>query len=190
MYLVVGLGNPDSKYLKTMHNMGFMCVDSLAKTMGFEFNKKGFKGEYAQISVGGEKAIILKPQTYMNLSGDSVQEIISYYKIPLENLLVVYDDLDIDIGSLRIREKGSAGTHNGMRDIVKKLGSENFARIRVGIKPQNDSRVIIDYVLSDIKKDDEETFLKVFAKTAEALKMFLEGKKLDEIMRKYNGKVC
>ncbi len=190
MYLVVGLGNPDNKYLKTMHNMGFMSVDALAKMMGFEFNKKGFKGVYSQITVNGEKAIILKPQTYMNLSGDSVQEVISYYKIPLENVIVIYDDLDIDIGSIRIREKGSSGTHNGMRDIVKKLGSENFSRIRIGIKPQNDSRQIIDYVLSDIKKDDEEVFSKVLQKTAEASKMFIEGKKLDEIMRKYNGKIC
>ena len=190
MYLVVGLGNPDNKYLKTMHNMGFMSVDALASNMGFEFNKKGFKGIYSQITVKGEKVIVLKPQTYMNLSGDSVQEIVSYYKIPIENIIVVYDDLDIEIGSLRIREKGSSGTHNGMRDLVRKLGTENFARIRVGIKPNNDSRAIIDYVLSDMKKEDEEIFSKVLQKSAEALKMFIEGKKLDEIMRKYNGKVC
>jgi PTH1 family peptidyl-tRNA hydrolase len=190
MYVIVGLGNPDAKYKNTLHNLGFMAVDLLAEKLGVEFNKKGHKGVYALTTVGGEKVALLKPMTYMNLSGECLQSFLNFYKVPTANVVVLYDDLDIDIGSIRIRKSGSAGTHNGMRDIVKKLGSENFARIRVGIKPQNDSRGIIDYVLSDIKKDDEETFLKVFAKTAEALKMFLEGKKLDEIMRKYNGKVC
>ncbi|MBR2377126.1 MAG: aminoacyl-tRNA hydrolase [Clostridia bacterium] len=190
MYLVVGLGNPDVKYLKTMHNMGFMAVDILADKLGVEFNKKAFKGVVAETFIGGEKAILLKPYTYMNLSGDSVIEALNFYKIPLEKMLVIYDDLDIEIGSIRIREKGSAGTHNGMRDIVKKVSSENFARVRVGIKPNNDSRGIIDYVLSDIKKADEKTFKEVLTKAAEAGECFIKGNSLEEIMRKYNGKIC
>ncbi len=190
MYLVVGLGNPDVKYLKTMHNMGFMAIDILAENLGLQFNKKGFKGVYAQASVGGEKAILLKPQTYMNLSGDSVLEIANFYKIEPKNILVIYDDLDIEIGSIRIREKGSAGTHNGMRDIVKKLSSDSFPRVRIGTKPNGDSREIIDYVLSDIKKADEEIFKRVLKTAAESAEMFIKGKSLEEIMRKFNGKVC
>lgn len=190
MYLVVGLGNPDVKYLKTMHNMGFMAVDILADKLSVQFNKKAFKGVVAETFVNGEKVVILKPHTYMNLSGDSVIEALTFYKIPLEKMLVIYDDLDIEIGAIRIREKGSAGTHNGMRDIVKKISSENFARVRVGIKPRNDSRQIIDYVLSDIKKDDEATFKEVLSKSAEVAEAFIKGKSLEEIMRKYNGKIC
>ena len=187
MYLIVGLGNPDVKYLKTMHNMGFMAIDMLADKMGVEFNKKGFKGVYALTNVNGEKAILLKPMTYMNLSGASVQEAMAFYKIPSQNVLVIYDDLDINIGSLRIRAKGSSGTHNGMRDIVSKISSENFPRIRVGIKPVNDSRGIVDYVLSDIKKDDEAVFKTVLKKASDASYDFACGKKIDEIMCKYNG---
>ncbi len=190
MYLVVGLGNPDVKYLKTMHNMGFMAIDILAEKLGLEFNKKGFKGVYAQANIGGEKVVLLKPYTYMNLSGDSVLEIANFFKIEPQDILVIYDDLDIEIGSIRIREKGSAGTHNGMRDIVKKLGTDKFPRIRIGTKPQNDSREIIDYVLSDIKKGDEKIFNKVLTSAAEGAEMFIKGKSLEEIMRKYSGKIC
>ncbi len=190
MQLVVGLGNPDAKYLKNMHNMGFMAIDILADNLGVEFNKKGFKGVYSLTNINGEKVMLLKPHTYMNLSGDSVLEAMNFYKIEPENLIVVYDDLDIEIGSLRIREKGSSGTHNGMRDIVKKINSENFARVRVGIKPNNDSREIVDYVLSDIKKQDEETFKQVLKNASSALEMFIKGKSLEEIMRRYNGKIC
>ncbi len=187
MYLIVGLGNPDAKYLKTMHNMGFMAIDILASKLGVEFNKKGFKGVYAMTTIGGEKVILLKPLTYMNLSGNSVQEALSFYKIPHSNLLVMYDDLDINIGSVRIRAKGSSGTHNGMRDIVSKIGGEDFPRVRIGTKPVNDSRGIIDYVLSDIKKEDEEVFKKVLNKSADAGYDFASGKNIEEIMCKYNG---
>ena len=187
MYLIVGLGNPDVKYLKTMHNMGFMAIDMLADKLGVDFNKKGFKGVYAMTTVKGEKVILLKPMTYMNLSGSSVQEALAFYKIPRSNLLVIYDDLDINIGSLRIRGKGSSGTHNGMRDIVNKIGGEDFPRIRVGIKPENDSRGIVDYVLSDIKKDDEATFKSVLKKASDACYDYINGKNIEDIMCKYNG---
>ncbi|MBO5926619.1 MAG: aminoacyl-tRNA hydrolase [Clostridia bacterium] len=190
MYLVVGLGNPDLKYLKNMHNMGFMAIDILADKLGVSFNKKAFKGVVAQTTVKGEKVLLLKPHTYMNLSGDSVLEAINFYKIPIENVLVIYDDLDIDIGALRIREKGSAGTHNGMRDIVNKIGGDGFPRIRIGIKPENDSRDIVNYVLSNVKSEDEKIFKEVLVKASESAEAFISGKSLDEIMRRYNGKVC
>ena len=187
MYIVVGLGNPDKKYLNTLHNIGFMAIDKVAEKLGANFDKKGFKGEYSQVVVNGEKVILLKPQTYMNLSGESVVAVMNFYKVSVENLIVIYDDLDINIGSLRIRKNGSAGTHNGMRNIVSLLGSSEFPRFRVGIKPENDSRGIIDYVLSDIKKGDEERFNAVLDKTADAVISLLKGTSLDVVMNKFNG---
>ena len=186
MFLIVGLGNPDDKYLKTMHNMGFMAIDMLAKSLGVEFNKKAFKGIYGQTTINGEKVILLKPLTYMNLSGDCIQEVLSYFKIPTQNMVVIYDDLDINIGSLRIRQKGSSGTHNGMRDIVLKISSQDFPRIRVGIKPTNFMGSTIDYVLSNIKKEDEELFKTVLKNAGEAAYMFASKKGIDNVMNKYN----
>ena len=187
MYVVVGLGNPDKKYLNTLHNMGFMAVDKIAEKLGASFDKKGFKGEYLITNVNGEKVIILKPQTYMNLSGESVVAVMNFYKVSSQNLIVIYDDLDINIGSLRIRKNGSAGTHNGMRNIVSLLGTTEFPRMRVGIKPENDSRGIIDYVLSDMKQVDKERFNDVLDKTADAVISLLKGNSLDVVMNKYNG---
>ena len=187
MYIVVGLGNPDKKYLNTLHNIGFMAIDKVAEKLGVSFNKKGFKGEYLLTTIGQEKVLLLKPQTYMNLSGESVIEAMNFYKVSPENLIVIYDDLDINIGSLRIRKNGSAGTHNGMRNIVTKIGSTEFPRMRVGIKPENDSRGIIDYVLSDIKKEDKLRFDEVIDKTATAVVSLLKGDSLDVVMNKYNG---
>lgn len=187
MYIVAGLGNPDKKYLNTMHNMGFMAVDRIADKLGVSFNKKGFKAEYTTANVKGEKVIILKPQTYMNLSGESIVEILNFYKVPIENLIVIYDDLDVNIGSLRIRAKGSAGTHNGMRNIVELTGSQNFPRIRVGTKPENDGRGIIDYVLSDIKNDDKERFDIALNRAADAVIALLNGVSIENVMNKFNG---
>ena len=124
MILIAGLGNPGTKYLKTLHNVGFMAVELLAEKNGAEFDKKGFKGLFGTKTIGGEKVVFLKPQTFMNLSGESIREIAAYFKIPSENILVIYDDIDIDIGALRIRKSGAAGTHNGMRNIVGELGTE------------------------------------------------------------------
>ena len=157
MKLIVGLGNPGLKYLKNLHNLGFMAVELLAEKHGVSFNKKGFKGIYGEKNFAGEKVIFLKPQTFMNLSGDCVQEIAAFYKIPTQNILVLYDDLDIAIGAVRVRASGSSGTHNGMRSIVSRLSSTNFPRVRIGTKPEVDYD-IIDYVLSDIRKEDEPRF--------------------------------
>ena len=187
MKVIAGLGNPDKKYARTMHNMGFMAVDRLAEELNIDFDKKGFKGVYAEYTFCGEKFIIIKPQTYMNLSGECVREVLNFYKIPPENLMVVYDDLDINIGSIRIRQKGSSGTHNGMRNIVLNVQSENFPRIRIGTKPERAGANIIDYVLSNIPKSEEEKFNSALNRAAGALKDYIFGKSFDEIMRKYNG---
>ncbi|MBE5742735.1 MAG: aminoacyl-tRNA hydrolase [Clostridiales bacterium] len=186
MKLVVGLGNPGLKYLKNLHNIGFMAVELLAEKYGVSFNKKGFKGEYGEKNINGEKVIFLKPQTFMNLSGDCVQELSAFYKIPTQNILVIYDDLDIAIGYIRIRANGSAGTHNGMRSIVSRLGTTDFPRIRVGTKPEVDYE-IIDYVLSDIRKEDKPRFRQSIRASVDAADYFINGAKIDDVMCKFNS---
>ena len=187
MYLVVGLGNPDAKYKNNIHNLGFMAVDALADKLGVSFDKKGHKGVYALTQVGKEKVVLLKPTTYMNLSGESVQSIASFYKIPDENILVIYDDLDIDIGSIRIRAKGSAGTHNGMKSVVNMLSSTLFPRIRIGAKPDGFKGDIIDYVLSNLPLDKKPYFDAAIDKAAESALSFIKGEKIDIVMNKFNG---
>ena len=155
MYLVVGLGNFESKYDLTYHNMGFMVADEFAKKVGAQFNKTKCNAKIAEAVVNGEKVIIAKPLTYMNLSGTSVREFVNKFKIPLENIIVAYDDIDLEKGTLRFKKDGSAGTHNGMRNIVENLSSTNFARVRVGIgKPLHGE--LFDYVLSKIDNQSLE----------------------------------
>lgn len=163
-----------------------MAVELLAEKNGVSFNKKGFKGEYGEKNIDGEKVIFLKPQTFMNLSGESVAAVASFYKIPTENIIIIYDDLDIAIGSMRLRPSGSAGTHNGMRSIVQCLGSQNFPRIRIGTKPEGEYD-IINYVLSDVKKEDEPRFKVSVNKAVDAADMLIRGAAVDSVMCKFNG---
>lgn len=163
-----------------------MAVELLAEKNGVSFNKKGFKGEYGEKNIDGEKVIFLKPQTFMNLSGESVAAVASFYKIPTENIIIIYDDIDIAIGSMRLRPSGSAGTHNGMRSIVQCLGSQNFPRIRIGTKPEGEYD-IINYVLSDVKKDDEPRFKVSVNKAVDAADMLIRGAAVDSVMCKFNG---
>lgn len=186
MFIVAGLGNPGDKYLKNLHNLGFMAVELLAEKYGVNFDKKGFKGVYGVKSFGSEKVIFLKPQTFMNLSGECIREISAYFKVPSENVLVIYDDIDIEIGALRIRKSGASGTHNGMRNIVKELGTENFPRIRIGTKPAGDYD-IMSYVLSDIKREDEPKFRFSVNEAVKAADEFIHGKKIDDVMCAHNG---
>ena len=186
MKLVVGLGNPGLKYLKNLHNLGFMAVELLAEKHGVTFNKKGFKGLYGEKNISGEKVVFLKPQTYMNLSGESVQELAAFYKISPKDIIVMYDDLDIAIGSVRIRANGSAGTHNGMRSIVSCLNSTAFPRVRIGTKPEVNYE-IVDYVLSDIRKEDEPRFRQAIAVAVDASDAFIRGNTIDQVMCKFNG---
>ena len=133
MYIIVGLGNPGKNYEKTVHNLGYMALDFFANDNGLTFSKSKYFGKVAEGMVDGEKVILLKPETFMNLSGKSVEDLVHSLKLYLINLIVIYDDIDLDVAGLRVRSKGSAGTHNGMRDIVQKLG-ENFARVRIGLR--------------------------------------------------------
>ena len=187
MKVIVGLGNPEEKYKTTYHNLGFIAVEDVAINFNVKFKKNACRALIAEANYNGEKIIIAKPQTYMNLSGESVRELLGYYKVPTKDLIVIYDDYDLVKGSLRIRESGSAGTHNGMRNIVKELGSDKFARIRVGFKPLEESRIpLIDYVLSGIKGDDVLLFDKMTQVAGEAGFEFAKGTPIQQVMQKYN----
>ncbi len=187
MYLVIGLGNPDKKYLNTFHNMGFISVDRLAEKLGVEFNKVECKSVTAHARVNGEKVIIAKPVTYMNLSGQAVVELTNKYKIEKGKLIVVYDDVDIPLGTLRIRKNGSAGTHNGMRNIIQLLGTDDFPRVRIGIGKETPMQ-LVDYVLSQLNEDDKTTLAPVFDSAADALLEFTQGTDIDKVMQKHNIK--
>ena len=154
MYLIVGLGNPEKKYEKTFHNMGFISVGDAAEKLGVKFKKKECEAQVAEAFVGGEKVILARPITYMNNSGRAVKQLMSKYKIEPQNLIVIYDDYDIPKGKVRIRKSGSAGTHNGMRSIIGETGLKDFARIRIGIRDEEVNIPIINYVLSEIRKED------------------------------------
>lgn len=186
MIIVAGLGNPEPKYAKNLHNLGFMAIDKLAEKYGAEFEKNGFKAKYSVKTVNGEKVAFLKPQTYMNLSGESLREFADYFKVPPQNIIVAYDDLDIPVGRIRVRANGTSGTHNGMRNIVKELGSTDFPRVRIGSKPVAPVN-ILDYVLSDIKKEDADDYAFAVNLAACALDDFILGEKIENIEGKYNG---
>lgn len=189
MKLIVGLGNPDREYQNTFHNLGFMSADKCAEILGMEFTKQKCKALLAEKNIGGQKVIIAKPLTYMNLSGESVREILSFYKISFSDLLVIYDDYDLIKGEIRIRRNGSSGTHNGMRNIVKEIGTGDFSRIRIGFKPEEENKIpLINYVLSGIKQEDKPLFEKAIESAGNAAALFAKGEKLDLIMQKYNGK--
>ena len=185
MYLVVGLGNPEKKYFNTFHNMGFMVVDRLVEKLGVEFNKGECRAVTAHARVNGEKVIVAKPVTYMNLSGEAVQELCHRYKIEKGHLIVVYDDVDIPIGNLRIRTSGSAGTHNGMKNIVQMLSTDDFPRIRVGIGKET-PMPLMDFVLSQVTDDDHNSLDPVLDAAASALYDFVNGVDIDKVMQKYN----
>lgn len=187
MYLIVGLGNPEKKYFNTFHNVGFMCVDSLAEKLDAQFDKVECKSVTAHARVNGQKVIIAKPVTYMNLSGQAVVELTNKYKIEKGNLIVVYDDVDIPLGNVRIRKDGSAGTHNGMRNIVQLLGTEDFPRIRVGIGKDTPMR-LMDYVLSQVSDDDYTLLAPAIEHAATALHEYVHGEPFEQVMQKHNIK--
>lgn len=185
-YLVVGLGNPGKKYDRTRHNCGFMVLEILSQRHHFKISKIKFKGLLGESRLFGKKVLFLAPHTYMNLSGESVREAVDFYKIPVENLLVIYDDIDIPTGVIRIRPWGSAGSHNGMKSLVRQLSSDRFPRIRVGIGPEPDRIDIADYVLQTFPKSEEKQIYDGLCKAADAVEIFLESG-LDLAMNRLNG---
>ena len=155
MHIIIGLGNPGREYHRTRHNVGFDVVDVLSEKLGISLTKNAMHGLIGEGFAGGEKAVLVKPQTYMNLSGQCVAELAAWYKAPMENLLVVYDDVDLPLGKLRLRQSGSAGTHNGMRSIIGLLGRQDFPRLRVGVGRKPEGWELADWVLSHYRTEEE-----------------------------------
>ena len=185
MYLIVGLGNPESEYANTRHNMGFDTINEIAKKNNITVTKNKFKGLYKTGIIEGKKVILLKPQTYMNLSGESIKEIVDFYNIKPEEIIVIYDDIDIEKGKIKIRKKGGPGSHNGMKSVIQELNSTEFGRIRVGIgKPQfkND---MINYVIGSIPKEEQEILQQGVKKAVEAIEEILKNG-IDIAMNKFN----
>ena len=186
-WLVVGLGNPGAKYEHTRHNMGFLTVDLLAEQAGVKLNKVKFKSAYNIIPFAGAKCLVMKPQTYMNLSGEAVREAVQFYKIPADHVIVLCDDITQNPGKLRIRPSGSAGGHNGLKSIIARLGGENFPRIRIGVgaKPRPDYD-LADWVLGKFPPDDAKALADRCPDIAAAAKLIMDGK-LGLAQSKYNG---
>lgn len=176
MKIIVGLGNEGRQYASTFHNMGFMAADRLAEKLGAKFDKRECESIIAECYRGGEKIIIAKPLTFMNLSGVAVKQLLKKYKAEPKDLLVIYDDLDLPAASLRMRLKGSAGTHNGMRNIVDEIGTEEFVRVRIGIGGKPDYIPLVNYVLSAVPASMRPSYDKAFDAAADMAIGFIEGK--------------
>ena len=187
MYIIVGLGNPEEKYLKTFHNMGYLAAGDVAARLGVKFKKKECEAYVAEANIKGEKVIIARPVTYMNASGRAVKQLLAKYKTDSSHLVVLYDDYDIPKASVRIRPSGSAGTHNGMRSVIAEIGTQNFARMRIGIRDPEVNIPIIDYVLSEVKKTDHELFVSACGRAADAAIALAGGEAVESVMTKYNG---
>lgn len=186
-FLVVGLGNPEKKYTLTRHNSGFLCVDELAEKFGFKINKLKFKAVIADTVINSHRVIVMKPQTYMNNSGEAVKEAAGFYKIPPERIIIIFDDISLDVGKLRIKRKGTDGGHNGIKSIVGHLGSTNFPRIKLGVgkKPHPDYD-LADWVLSEFKKDEAAPLKQAIDNACDALVLMLDGE-IDEAMNRFNS---
>ena len=185
-WLLVGLGNPGSKYESTRHNMGFLAVDGLARRKGFRFNKLRFRAWTAEWMVNGEKVLVMKPQTYMNLSGESVGEAARFYKVPADHVLVISDDVSLPVGRLRIRKSGSAGGHNGLKNIIQHLGTDAFPRIKVGVgMPDHPDHEMIDWVIGKPQGEEAKTLRAALDRAADAaLSVIDEGP--DRAMNRFN----
>ena len=185
-WLIVFLGNPGPRYEMTRHNAGFMAADAMAKEKNVNINKARFKALTATCDIGGESVLLMKPQTFMNLSGDAVAQAARFYKIPPEHVIVVSDEISLPIGKLRIRTKGSAGGHNGLKDIIAKLGTDAFPRIRIGAgAPPHPDYDMADWVLSSFKNQDAEDMLAAAERAAQAAQCYItQG--ADRAMNRFN----
>lgn len=190
MIIIAGLGNPGKEYVNTRHNAGFMAIDELASRHGIDVSEKKHKALIGKGSINGHKVILAKPQTYMNNSGESLRELFDYYKPDAETeIIVIYDDITLDVGGIRVRKKGSAGGHNGMKSIIAHLGTENFQRVRVGIGEKPARMDLADWVLGHFHKEDTDTLNEALKEAGNAVEMLLEGD-IDNAMNRYNKKVA
>ena len=186
-YIVAGLGNPGAKYTKTRHNIGFMTLDYIAEKNGFKINSFKFKAMCADVNFGGKRVLFMKPETFMNNSGEAIREAADFYKIPPHNIVIIFDDISLAPGKMRIRRKGSDGGHNGIKSIIYQLESDAFPRIKMGVgaKPHPDYD-LADWVLSEFSKEDAEAIFPRFADACEAIPMMLGGD-IDGAMGKFNS---
>lgn len=185
MYLIVGLGNPEEEYARTRHNMGFDVINKLSQKFGIQVNRTKFKALYGTGEINGEKVILVKPQTYMNLSGEAVQEFVNFYKIEYTDILVIFDDIDTVPGKIRIRKSGGPGTHNGMKSVVNCLNTEKFARVRVGIGCPEFKGDLINYVIGHVPEGEYEELQKGVNIAADAVEEIIKNG-TDIAMNKYN----
>ncbi len=185
-FLIVGLGNPGGKYEITRHNAGFLCADLFAESMNTEIKRLKYHALTAEVNIDGHRCLLMKPQTFMNNSGEAVGEAAKFYKIPAEKVIVMFDDISLPIGKLRVRRKGSAGGHNGIKSIISHLGSENFPRVKIGVgaKPHPDYD-LGDWVLTSFKKEDFPALKEAMVNACEAVKLIVNGN-TDKAMNLYN----
>ena len=185
MYLIVGLGNPGNAYKWTRHNVGFEVIDKLVFDYNINIKNAKHRAHIAEGQINGQKVIFAKPQTYMNLSGESVLSIMKYYKLEAENIIIVYDEIAIDVGEIRMKEKGSAGGHNGIKNIIHHLGTDEFLRVRVGVGEKPKHMVLSDYVLSGFLKEERQKIIDGITKAGEAVELAIKDSQI-AAMNKYN----
>ena len=186
-YIIVGLGNPGILYDGSRHNAGFITIDALEKKLGFSCERRKFKAKVGNTVIGGKNCLVMKPETFMNLSGDAVSEAMDFYKIPIENVIVIFDDISLEPGQLRIRRKGSAGGHNGIKSIIAQCGGEDFPRIKLGVgKKPNPAYDLAKWVLGRFSEDDRKKIDIAAEKACDALELMVNGK-IDEAMSKFNS---
>ena len=173
-WLIAGLGNPGREYEKTRHNTGFLALDLLAKALGVRVNKPKFKGEVGVCDYKGKRLILVKPQTYMNLSGEAVREAVQFYKIPADHVLVIYDDVSLPVGKLRVRPTGSAGGHNGIKNIIAHLGTQDFPRIKIGTGAPGEGGDMIDWVIGVPSQAERKVLVESFRRAIDAAECIIE----------------
>ena len=185
MYIIVGLGNPENEYSNTRHNMGFDTINKIAKQYNIEISKTNFKGQYGTGTIENEKVILLKPQTYMNLSGESVKEILKFYKLSTDNLIIIYDDIDIEAGIIKLRKTGGPGTHNGMKSVINEIQTEKFPRVRIGIGRPEYKGDLINYVIGKIPEQEIQVLDKSTTLAKDAVIEIIKNG-IDKAMNKFN----
>ncbi len=186
MYIIAGLGNPGRKYVGTRHNMGFEALDAVAAKYDIDIKKVKFNAIYGEGTIEGERVVLVKPQTFMNLSGESIREFKSWYKAENSQIIIIYDDVSLPIGKMRIRPKGSAGGHNGMKSIIYQLNSDEFPRIKIGVgSPENPDFDLADYVLGKFTKSEVEQLVPIAVRTAEAVGEIIKNG-VEKSMAKFN----
>ena len=184
MFLIVGLGNPGKEYDGTRHNIGFEAIDYIANKYNIELNRIKFKGVFGEGFIEGKKVILLKPTTYMNLSGDSIREVVNFYKINSEDIIVLYDDISLDVGRLRIREKGSAGGHNGIKSTIANLSTDVFPRVKIGVGGPKGN--LVSHVLGKFSQEEMQVLNKTIVATSDAVEHMIV-RDVKEAMNKFNG---